>query len=333
MPESPSRSGISETQRKEYIARINRVIDYIERNPDRRLTLEELASVANFSRFHFHRIFRAMVGETLNRFIQRIRLEKAASHLIEKPHLPITEIALNCGFSGSSAFARAFRETFGMSAGQWREENARPNRKTGQHNSKIRQTVRNSGQDIETISLYIDPQTHNPIWRITMTDNVKFDVEVKEMPEMNVAYVRHVGPYKSDGALFESLFQKLMGWAAPRGLLRFPETRMLSVYHDDPNITDESQLRTSICITVPPDTGVDGEIGSMTVPGGKYAVARFEILEDQYEQAWTAVMGDWLPQSGLQPDDGVCYEIYNNNPNEHPEKKHIVDICIPVKPL
>jgi len=60
--------------RAEYTARINRVIDYIDANLDKQLTLTELAEVAAFSRFHFHRIFAAMRGETLNHYIQRVRV-------------------------------------------------------------------------------------------------------------------------------------------------------------------------------------------------------------------------------------------------------------------
>ena len=72
-------------QRDEYIFRVNRVIDYIETNIDKDLSLEDLARIANFSQFHFHRIFRAIVGETLNRFIQRMRVEKAATQLMANP--------------------------------------------------------------------------------------------------------------------------------------------------------------------------------------------------------------------------------------------------------
>ena len=98
-------------------------------------------------------------------------------------------------------------------------------------------------------------------------------------------------------------------------------------------ITDESKLRTSMCITVLPDTEVDGEIGKMTVEGGKHAIGHFELDVDEYEQAWKTMYGDWLSQSGYQPDDKPPFEIYHNDPNQHPKKKHIVDICIPVKPL
>ena len=159
------------------------------------------------------------------------------------------------------------------------------------------------------------------------------NVEVKDLSRMHVAYVRHIGPYKGDEELFARLFNKLMTWAGPRGLLQFPETKVLAVYHDDPDITDESRLRTDACISVPADTTVDGEIGKMTIPGGKYAVAHFEIRPDQYEDAWNAVFAGWLPESGYQPDDRLCYEMYLNDPKEHPEGRCIVDICVPVKPL
>jgi AraC-like DNA-binding protein len=93
--------------REEYLSRINRVIDHIDANLDKELRLEQLARIANFSPYHFHRIFKALVGEPLNQFIQRIRLERAAAKLIDQPKLSITEIACDTGFSSSSSFARA----------------------------------------------------------------------------------------------------------------------------------------------------------------------------------------------------------------------------------
>lgn len=159
------------------------------------------------------------------------------------------------------------------------------------------------------------------------------NVEVKDMSELHVAYVRHIGPYKGDQELFARLFNKLMAWASQRGLLRFPETKVLAVYHDNPDITEASKLRTDACITVPEDTQVEGDFGRATIPAGRYAVAHFEIAPDQYEDAWNAVYGVWLPESGYQPEDGPCYELYLNDPQEHPEGKHIVDICVPVKPV
>lgn len=166
-----------------------------------------------------------------------------------------------------------------------------------------------------------------------MKNKSEVKVEVKEMPEMHVAYVRHIGPYQGDAELFESLFDKLMRWAGPRGLLRFPETQVVAVYHDDPKITEEQKLRTSACITIPKGTPVEGEIGAMDIPEGKFAVARFEITSDEFQDAWDMLYGGWMPESGFQPDDRPCYELHHNNPKEHPDNKHVLDICVPVRPL
>jgi len=320
-------------QRAEYTARINRVIDYIQANIDHELSLRSLSRIAHFSPYHFHRIFRAMMGETLGRFIQRIRIEKAACELVHDQKKSITEIALENGFSGSAAFARAFKESFGMSASTWRSGGGRRGSKMSKSKSNSRQTFRNLGKDFEVLSFYSSGDSPYQTWRITMKDQIQTQVEVRDMPEMHVAYIRHIGPYKGDNALFERLFNSLWKWAGPRGLLRFPETKCLSVYHDNPDITEEGKLRTDVCITVPPDTPVDGEIGKMTLPAGAYAVGHFEIDADDYEAAWNSIYGGWLPESGYQPADGPCFEMCLNNPKEHPQQKHIVDICIPVKPL
>ena len=320
-------------RREQYIARINRVIDHIEENLGDELRLKDLAQVARFSPFHFHRIFSAMVGETLNHFIQRIRIEKAASQLAGNPKKSITAVAIDCGFSSSAAFSRAFREAFHMSPSRWRKGGYLVGRKNCSTNSKANQTIGKIGKDFEVSSLYIDGDTKRPTWRVQMKDNKQVRVQVREMPESHVAYVRHIGPYKGDAELFEELFNKLMAWAGPRDLLRFPETKILAVYHDDPEITDEDKLRVSACITVPEETPVEGEIGKMKIPGGKYAVGRFELTPEEYQGAWDAIFGGWLPDSGYQPDDRPCYELFPYEEGECSCEKRIVDICVPVKPV
>ena len=89
-----------------------------------------------------------------------------------------------------------------------------------------------------------------------------------------------------------------------------------------------SDLNVPVLVQAFPD-----EVGKMTIAGGRYAFARFELKPDEYAEAWNAVMGGWLPESGLQPADVPCFQLYHNDCNEHPEKKAIVDICIPVVPL
>lgn len=323
--------------RAEYQSRINRVLDYIEANLGGELTLSKLAEVAMFSPHHFHRIFHAMVGETPNQFVQRVRLEKAAALLLNNLAKPITRVAIDCGFSSSATFARAFRDKFGLTASEWRECHGTIERKNCKTDSKQGKTLRNWGKEYNTVALYSRDAMNHLLWRLTMKSDLKrnlnFDVEVKALPDLTVAYVRHVGPYQGDTELFGRLFSKLCTWAGPRGLLGRPGSKLISVYHDSPEITDDSKLRVSACITVPEDMQVDGEIGKMVISAATYAVGHFEINSDQYGEAWNALMGAWLPESGYQPADGLCFEDYLNDPSEHPEGKHIVDIHIPVKPL
>lgn len=311
--------------RLEYVARINRVLDYIDAHLADVLTLKVLADVACFSPFHFHRIFAAMTGERLFHFIKRLRLEKAAAKLIIHPHTPITEIALDTGFGSSAAFARAFKDAFGVSASAWRQ------RKIDQMNRKDDQTGRKERKEINDLSAYFDDETNNHQRRKSMKVEAD-EFAVKTLDAVDVAYVRYIGPYAGNETLFKDLFERLGKWAGPRGLMG-PDAQWISVYHDDPGITDEESLRTSICLTVPEETEAEGEIGRMTLAGGQYAVGRFVLTPEQYGGAWQAMCADYLPESGWQPEDKPPFERYLNNPEEHPEGKHIVEICIPVKPL
>ncbi len=320
----------SKRQNNEYISRINKVIDFIENNLSEELNLEKIARISCFSPFHFHRIFSSVMNETLNKFIQRVRIEKAAWILRDNPRTTVADVCYTYGFSSPSVFSRCFRERFGISATEWRELSEK-------EISKIcKQISKNDKHSINQSSYFANVfvvDFFNNKWSVKM-ENSQFgtEVSVKEFSDKHVAYVRHIGPYQGDGNLFEGLFKKLFKWAGPRGLIN-ENAEVMSVYHDNPDITDHSKLRLSICITVPSDTKTDSDIGLMEIPGGKYAVGRFELGEKDYENAWKMMYGGWLPESGYQPEDKPAYEIYHNDPNSHPEGKHIVDICIPVKPL
>ena len=328
----PQKPAPSVAQAK-YLGRIHRVVDHIERHLDARLTLDELARVACFSPFHFHRVFTACVGESLYQFILRLRLERAAGQLLQHPAKSVTAVALDCWFGSSAAFARAFRAAFGTSASTWRAAMR-----------KNRETVRKTGEDHGVVGGYLDPSAATDgggetTWRPFMPQTpsplpVKpaESVRIEDAQPFTVAYVRHVGPYAGDGALFGRLFGRLCRWAGPRGLLG-PGARLLTLYHDNPDITAEEKLRISVCVAVPPGTRPEGEVGVMQVDGGRYAVATFELDPSEYGAAWTWLMGTWLPGSGFEPDDRLCFEYYLNDPEQHPENKHRVEIWEPVRPL
>src|SRR3954464_13058899 len=89
----------------DYVDRVNRAIDYIADHLDAPLKLDDVARVACFSPFHFHRIFQALVGETVHDFVKRTRLERALYLMAHDAGRSLTDVALACGFSGSSDFS------------------------------------------------------------------------------------------------------------------------------------------------------------------------------------------------------------------------------------
>jgi len=322
--------------KSEYLSRINRVMDYIEVNLGETHTLEDLASVANFSRFHFHRIFTAMTGETPFQFLTRLRVEKAAALLVNNRRMTIGEVAFQCGFSGLALFSRTFRQFFGVSPTAWRngdcgkaERMIQEPAKNRQTDSNQSQTISNPGEAGAASSMYFCRETKTFKWRTTMKLNKS--MEVKQLPKMTVAYLRHTGPYQGNEMLFQNLTEELCRWAGPRGLLAQPDMKLLVVYHDDPKVTEQDKLRLSMCLTVPGQTKVDGKIGKMEIAAGTYAVGRFEVNSQEFGEAWDWLYGTWLPQSGYQPDDGPCFEVYPEEPKEGEKIK--VDICVPVKPM
>ncbi len=160
-----------------------------------------------------------------------------------------------------------------------------------------------------------------------MSDKKTINPVVKSLPEMRIAFARHRGPYQGQTAVFEKLFNTLMGWAGPRGLLADPKLQTLCVYHDDPETVPEAEQRVDAAILVP--DGIDGEndIQTATLPGGQYAVASVTLQPDEFAGAWRSIM-EWLSNTGYQPDDRPCIEIYKEQSNKPPFK---LDICVPVK--
>lgn len=310
----------SASTRREYAARMNRVVDYIQNHLADRLDLERLAAVACFSSFHFHRIFRAWTGETLQSFVHRLRLERAAQLLVFDPCRSISDIASECGFSSSGTFARAFKQAFGASAGDWRKR-------------KICETNRNGCEAGEGtvlgFSKAADTRSRHEENRMR---NIPFEVRVQRLAPETIAYIRHIGPYKGDTRLFKRLFGQLFAWAEPRSLMG-PMPRYLSLFQDNPNLTPAARQRLEVALVVPPGTAPAGEVGVRTMDGGLYATARVRVLLEDYAAQWDALVGDWLPGSGYQPDHRPAMEFYLNNPETDPEGRYDVEICLPLRSL
>lgn len=155
-------------------------------------------------------------------------------------------------------------------------------------------------------------------------------VEIKNLPGYRLAYAANLEGYSQ--TKIEKAWQTLCGWAAPRGLIN-ESTVWIGISFDNPDITPAEKCRYYACLNIPENVEPSGEIGKIILPTGKYAVLSFKGFADEIAHAYKYLYSSWLPVSGFQPADTPCFEIYYSTPDQNPEKKFIMDICLPVKPL
>jgi AraC family transcriptional regulator len=154
-------------------------------------------------------------------------------------------------------------------------------------------------------------------------------VEIVELPGARVAYMRHIGPY---GPLLGEFWRNTFGpWVASNKLSGRP---MYGIGHDDPCITPPDKCRYDACVEVPDDFTAQGRVNVATLPGGRYAVAKFEGDVATIGDAWTELFGDWLPKSGFQPDARPCFEYYPEDWRyDQQSGVFTCDLCIPIRAL
>lgn len=297
---------------EEYIKRINKVLTFIDENLDTELSLQKISNVAYYSPFHLHRLFKAITNETLNTYITRKRIERTAIMLIHNKELGIAEIADKYGFNSDSTFSRTFKKLYGQSPSEFRKSNL-------DNFSKISKVNSNNGKENFITEEYFCNINNLKNW-IKM--NAK--IEITEMPKMNLAYVTQIGVNGIDNA-----FQRIVKWAVPKGLLAKNDTNVCRVFHDSFKVTDADKVRMSIGILTSQDITVDGDVGLTTIEKGKNIIGHFVIEPNEFEKSWDSLF-IWMNENGYKKADRYPFEIYHNNFNEHPEKKCIVDLHIPI---
>ena len=299
----------------EYVYRIHKVQDYIEKNYDKNLSTEELADIAGFSKYHFNRIFKSVLQESLSHYVNRLRLEHAEFMLTYREDMNITDIALELGYTDSAVFSRAFRNYYGMSPASYRKKQS------------------TNCKEKRKIALYNKREKKNK-W-VSNADALKGKVNLETFPECQVIYVRHTGSYKSLAREFTGLMNKLFRYAKKQNLLRIGENKVLVMYHDNPEFGKEEQFRTSICMTVPKDciAKEDGKLGVTTIEAGLYAVGYFEITGAEFNSAWDYMYEKWLMTSGYVPRNASPFEVYLNNPKEEDNHLIKVGIYVPIEPI
>jgi AraC family transcriptional regulator len=277
----------------DYQQRIIIVLVFIDEHFNEPLTLDNLAHIACFSPYHFHRIFQAFIGEPLYAYIKRLRLENAAIHL-RSTEFSVTDIAFKSGYETPAAFAKAFRERFGVTPTGFRTKNSKS---CGDNQSN---------------------QTTEEIMRS----------EIRTLEDQQVLFVRRTGNY---GQAAEEAWKALMKHAFWR-MLTNRSVKFIGISRDDPKLTEESKLRYDACMTVRESVKPKGEVGLQTLKGGKYAVFLHEGPYEKFNETYDLIFSEWLPRSGYKLRETPCYELYlNKNPKRTKPENLRTEIHIPIE--
>ncbi len=300
---------------EEYLRRIHKVQDYIEQHIEQSLLIEELARAAGFSKYHFCRIFQGILHEPLAHYVNRIRMERALFLLAHRVDKNMTDIAYELGLSDSAVFSRTFKNYYGVSPSEYRKEYSK-NRKDSFLLSEYNKST--AKQEC----------SGNPY-------PVTGQITIENLKEKQVAYVRHTGTYETLAREYEKLIRTLFDYANKQHLLIEGKNWVLAMYHENPEFGEESQFRTSLCLTVPEDIRIkeDGILGEMKIEGGLYAVGHFQIQKEQYSDAWNYMYQEWITGSGFVPRDYNPFEVYRNIPSANESPVHEVDIYVPIEPI
>ena len=291
----------------EYTRRIDRVIDYLRDHLDKPLKLEDLAKVACFSEYHFHRVFGAMTGETLNDFTNRLRLEKAA-RLLRYSEQSLTEIALDCGFSSSATFSRAFRSGYDTSPSQFR--------KSGEiKKSKICK------------ELFPDDEYDLPM--SAEEKRAAFPVRLIDVPERQVAYIRVTNAFEMDRVL--AALKAMIDWAKSQDI--FSQGILFGMSVDDPHVTPKHLYRYEVCFESSfPFECMEG-MSKLKMPAMRYAATRVSGDIRKVTTATDYLFRGWLINSDYEPEHAPGLEIFLDKENAMDWSHFELELCIPVRKL
>ena len=256
----------------QYEKRLLRVSAYIHDHLDEPLDMALLAEIACLSAYHWHRIYRAIHGETVTATIKRLRLNRAAHDLI-RLNIPIAKIAEQAGYPDLASFNRTFKKAYRLPPGQFRAMGGTGAVKT------------------------IGDKEKSDMFDVTMTD----------LAPVTLAGVTFTGPYSQVGKAFE----QLNAIAATRGL-HGPEQRVIGIYYDDPDVIEAMDLRSFAGISVTPKTSIEPPLETKIIAGGRYAVFRYRGPYSGFEDCYAWIYGEWLKNNPVELRDEPGFAQYHN---------------------
>jgi AraC family transcriptional regulator len=257
-----------------YEKRLLRVLDYVYDNLDGDLSLDALADVAALSRFHFHRVFAGVTGETVAQFTRRVRLARAASELVMGT-AAFSQVSQTCGYPNSRSFARAFHVHYGVTPSAFRARGI-------------------------------------PLPALRLNENGEYEmyaIEIKDVPARDIAGFAHTGDYMNIGRVFEKAGTSVIAQKGPSAM-----GPMIGVYYDDPDAVALTELRSFAGVVLAENTSVAAPLEVKSLLGGKYAVLEHVGPYPGLHKAYKYLFGEWLATSGEVPRDQPPFEFYVNNP-------------------
>lgn len=283
---------------EEYIKRIIKVLIFIEENIDGDLSLEKLAKVACYSPFHFHRIFLAIVGETLHDYIKRLRMQAAAGQLRYSKR-PVTEIALDANFETPSAFTKAFRQYMGMAPRGYRS--------------------------LHTAAKILTK-------KMKELPMIKPD-KIESIPDLELLFARSHGDYA--GSAPHEAWQMMNDFIDGNQIDR-SDLRYFGLFYDDPEHTSNEKVRYDAAIWTYGNSVPSRGIEKRTLKGGKYAIFTHKGSHDGpngLADTFNRILFKWLPESNENFDEArpdFCEYFNFEYVTKEPEKL-MTKIYIPLK--
>ena len=284
---------IKSSTREEYLKRVNVVVDYINNHLEEELDLQKLAEMSNLSTYHFHRIMKAFLGETLGAYIIRVRLETAV-RLLRYTDLPVEQIAYSVGYEMPSSLSKSFKQFYDIAPLEYR------------NNKNF---------------VIMKPVQLNPDLKLKSPKVI--DIETKK-----AIYIRLTGAYSELD--FCGAWGKLWAYVKENKLFS-AGIEHISIYHDDPKVTTSEKLRTDVCLVLPKPAEPKGEIGVKEIAGGKYAVFLYQGPYTNLGIVYDTIFAQWLPDSGYELRNAPLYEKYINDPSRTEEAKLKTEIYIPLQ--
>ncbi len=277
-----------------YQQRLTKVIDFIGKHLDEDITLEQLSAAFCVSKFHFHHLFTALTGLSLQQYIRWLRLKRAAHQLIVTQEQSIINIAINAGFASHEAFSRAFKKTCGLTPSEFRR----------QGNWSCWNT---------------------PPYCLPKQGKIEMKVEIKQVDKIRLAVVEHRG----DPQFVGNSVNKLINWAKAQVINLKPKPgEAFAIAYDDPKTTPPEQFRMDLGIKIPASLKLNNIVIEKYLPAGRYAVTMHQGSRDKLGDTVYPLYREWLPTSGEELGDLPCIFCYYNFDYEVAETESLTEVWL-----